>query len=424
MMTNTKASGFGRRAALAALFAGAALGAGVGAAQAQDVTIDFWDQIWGPEQYAVAAQKLVDQYNAETPGVKVVYRSVPWNNWYETYVTAIASGSAPDISTGAGFQAVQFYDFGEILPVDEVVAAMPPDTFAPGALDAVTYDGHQMALPWAIDIRVIYYRKDILAEHGIEPPKTWDELRAAAKAVTGDGVYGLVSSGDPGGMHWILAAAINNGGGLFDAEGKPALTGERSVEALEFLAGFVADGSLNPSSAGYKNDDARASFCRGEAAFMLNPPNQAAGCPESADQYGILDPIAGPHGDFGTVYWVNNIMVYKQTEHPEETMAFLAWWSEHQLPLWTEGLASSIPARTAFAADTFFTSNPQTQFTIEAYLPVAKPMSAQVGGTFPALNEIDGDGFLISAMQAIWQGQPVADVVGPAQAHLEDLVGE
>src|SRR4028118_1353047 len=79
------------------------------AAQAQ-TRIDFWDQIWGPAEYIDTARKLVDQFNKEHPEIKVEYRSVPWANWYQTYSSAIAAGTAPDLSTGAGYQAVQFHD--------------------------------------------------------------------------------------------------------------------------------------------------------------------------------------------------------------------------------------------------------------------------------------------------------------------------
>jgi ABC-type glycerol-3-phosphate transport system substrate-binding protein len=50
---------------------------------------------------------------------------------------------------------------------------------------------------------------------GVKVPTTWAELRAAAKAVTKDGHYGVVSSGDTGGSHYIYNAILNNGGGLF-----------------------------------------------------------------------------------------------------------------------------------------------------------------------------------------------------------------
>ncbi|WP_423066107.1 ABC transporter substrate-binding protein [Devosia sp. CN2-171] len=413
-----------RRAILKLALAGTALTLTMSSALAQAVSIDFWDMIWGGPDYPVAAQALVDRYNAEHPDVKVVYRSVPWTNWYETFVTAIASGSAPDLSTGAGFQAVQLYDQGAILPIDELVAQLDPNDFVPGALDALRYDGHYVALPWAIDTRVLFYRKDLLETAGVAVPTTWQEFREAAKKLTGDGKYGLVSAGDPIGLHWVLAMAINNGGGLFDASGKPALTGERTTEAVQFLADLVADGSLNPASAGYVNDDSNGSFFRGEAAFLLQGPLLPEQAGDAKPQIGIVPPLKGPHGDVGTISWINNVMVYNQTEHPKETMAFLKWWSENALPLWTDGHVGNLPARASIAADDFFQSNPNVKFIMDSYVPVAKPMSAAVGGTFPELSEIEGDGFLLSLTQSIWQGQPIGENLAAAQAHLEELMGQ
>lgn len=391
-------------------------------ASAQSVTLDFWDMMWGGAEYPVAAQALVDRYNAEHPDVKVVYRSVPWTNWYETFVTAIASGSAPDLSTGAGFQAVQLYDQGAILPIDDLVAGMDQNDFVPGALDALKYDGHYVGLPWAVDVRVLFYRKDVLEAAGVAVPTTWQDMRDAAKALTKDDHYGLVSSGDPGGMHWILTSAINNGGGLFDDAGKAAITGERSMEALQFLADFAADGTVNPASAGYVNDDARGAFFRGEAGFLLNGPLLPDQAGDVKDQIGIVPPLKGPHGDVGTVYWVNNVMVYNQTEHPKETMEFLAWWSDNALTLWTDGHSGNLPARKSIASNPYFQDNANVKYIMDTYLPIAKTMAATVGGTFPALNEIDGDGFLMSLMQAIWQGQPIDGPAATAQAHLEEIL--
>lgn len=415
---------FMRRNMIKLALAGTALGLCAGPALAQPVSIDFWDMIWGGPTYPAAAQALVDKYNAEHPDVQVVYRSVPWTNWYETFVTAIASGSAPDISTGAGFQAVQLYDQGAIMPVDEVVAQLDASDFAPGALDALRYDDHYVGLPWAVDLRVLFYRKDVLEAAGVAVPTNWEEFRAAAKTLTADGKFGLVSSGDSGGMHWILASSINNGGGLFDADGNAALNGERTTEALQYLTDLKTDGSVNPASVGYVNDDARGSFFRGEAAFLLNGPLLPDQAGDVKDQIGIVPPMQALHGDVGTVYWVNNIMVYNQTEHPAETMAFLKWWSDNALPLWTEGKAGNLPARQSIQADAYFQDNPSVKYIIDTYLPVSKTMSAAVGGTFPQLNEIDGDGFLMSLMQSIWQGQPLGDNLAAAQSHLEEIMAD
>ncbi|SFU17112.1 sugar ABC transporter substrate-binding protein [Mesorhizobium sp. YR577] len=391
---------------------------------AQQVTLNFWDMNWGDKAYPAAGQALVERYNKEHPDVQVVYRSVPWSNWYETYVTAIASGSAPDISTGGGFQAVQFYDQGSILPVDDVVKEIGNSEFEASTLDAMKYDDHYVGLPWALNVKVVLYRKDILEAAGIKPPTTFDELRQAAKATTGNGKFGLVAAGDASGAHWITHIAIANGGGLFNKDGTAGLTSERSKEGLQILADMVKDGSVNPASAGYTNNDALGAFFRGEATFVLAGATAASQAGEAKSKIGILPPLKGPHGDIQGLYFVNNIMAYKQTQYPKETMAFMKWWSDNAMSLWTEGHVNNLPARQSIASNPYFTNDPDIKFVLDNYMTGAKTLSQIKGGTFPLLNTIDGDGFLWSLVQSIWQGQPLEAPLDSAQSHLEEVLGK
>ena len=417
-----------RNGAIRRFYFAAGLSIALSTAAHAEVKLDFWDQQWGPDSYSQSAKALVDEYNASQSDIKVTYRSVPWTNWYETYVTAISSGSAPDLSTGAGFMAAQFYSMDAIEPVDDLVKQMQADgsaaDFLPGTIDSMKYKDHYVALPWQIDIRMIYYNKDLLAKKGIPVPKTWAEMQAAAKAATGGGTYGLVSAGDTNAVHWILASSINAGGGLFGADGKPALDSGPALDAAKFLGSFAANGSLNPASAGYSTDDARGSFLRGEAAFFLDGPGVTARAGDKAAMVGILDPITSPSGAKGTIYWVNNVMVYKQSKHPKETMKFLKWLSDHEVKLWSKGASCCIPVRQSFLKDAYFKDNTDINTAVAKYVPIAKPMSAPVGGTFPQLNAIDGDGFLASMGQQLWQGIDPAKAAAQAQAHLVELMAK
>lgn len=165
------------------------------------VTIEFWDMIWGAQQYIDAARGMVARFNKENPGIQVNYRSIPWSNWYQTFVTAISAGTAPDISTGAGYQAVQLYDSDAILPIDDVIAELrsngQADDFLPGSIDTLHYDNHYVALPWGIDIRVFYYRKDHFQAANHAVPTDWSGLRDTAKALTTHEHAGIVGSAIP-----------------------------------------------------------------------------------------------------------------------------------------------------------------------------------------------------------------------------------
>ena len=147
-------------------------------------------------------------------------------------MTAIGSGTAPDLSTGAGYQAVQLYDQGAILPIDDLIsqwkASGKLDDFLPNTIENLKYDNHYVALPWAIDIRVWYYRKDLFEQAKLQPPTNWQEFKTAAQALTNSKAdqYGMVTAGDTLGEHLLLALMLNNGGGLFTKERKLDLSSD------------------------------------------------------------------------------------------------------------------------------------------------------------------------------------------------------
>jgi multiple sugar transport system substrate-binding protein len=287
--------------------------------------LQFWDMVWGPPEYIDTAKKLVDQFNASNSGATVTYQSTAWSGWPQVFTTAIGSGTAPDISTGGGYQAVQFYPEGAILELDDVVADLEGSgklgDFLPGTVDRMKYEGHTIALPWAIDIRLPYYRKDLFEAAGVAPPTNWDEFRAAAKALTKDNQYGFTAASGAGANGWqhLWVFLLGNGGGLFGADGAPDVMNERNVEAFQFIADLVKDGSVHPGSAGFTSDDAIKAFGEGSAAMMVSGPGFEKRFPNLAGKVGLLSPLTGPHGDKGTVSWVNNIMVYKQTKNPAAT---------------------------------------------------------------------------------------------------------
>ena len=384
--------------------------------------------ISGPPEYIETGKALVARFNAEHPDIQVRYRSIPWTNWYQTFVTAIGAGTAPDLSTGAGYQAVQLYDQGAIKPIDDVIAEMKStgelDEFFPGTVDRLRYDNHYVALPWSMDIRVWLYRKDILAAANAAPPTNWAELRTAAKSLTTGGKYGLVCSGDTGGSHYLYTLMLNNGGGLFDDKRNLVFQSPRNVEALQFLADLVHDGSVNPASAGYDSDTRRRSFIQGDDAFILDGPGFIDSAPPAVrEQIGVMGPLAGAHGDKGSIAWVNNIMVYEQTKHYEQTKTFLKWWSKNEIVMFTQGHARTLSARKTFLADPYFANDPVRSAIIANYLPIGKSTGYAAPGIFPQLNAIEGDGVMFTLVQQILQGKDVKQAMAQAQPKLQQLVG-
>jgi multiple sugar transport system substrate-binding protein len=399
----------------------------IASVQAQTANIDFWDMGWGPPEYIDVARELVAQFNEEHPGIEVEYRAVPWNNWYQTFLTAVGSGTAPDLSTGASFLPVQFYDVGAIAPIDDLIAELEREgqlaDYVPGVVEVFNYQGDQVALPWSIGTRSWYYRKSLLEEAGVEPPTNWEEFKAVAEALTEGDQYGIVASGDTGGTHYLYTLIVNNGGGLFTASGEPDLLNERNLEALAFYSELAKSGVIHAASAGYSLGDARTAFARGDAAIILDGPGLFRQLSDIADDIGVFAPIEGPHGDHGTFRAVNGIMLYSQSDHPEEAKTFMKWWAEHQAPLWSEGnINGNVPARQSFLADPFFQDNATAKYVVDNYLPIGQHIGANYPGFFPALNEIEGEGFMQTLAQDLLQGKDLMQSVNRAKATFDSIV--
>ena len=66
-----------------------------------------------------------------------------------------------------------------------------------------------------------------------------------------------------------------------------------------------------------------SAFSQGKGAITIHAPGLSGRLPRIAEKIGMLKPLTGPHGEQGTISWVNNIMLYKQGKHPAETKEFL-----------------------------------------------------------------------------------------------------
>jgi multiple sugar transport system substrate-binding protein len=389
------------------------------------VTINFWDMAWGNNSYFDVGKQLVNEFNNTHRGINVVYRGTPWANWYQTFTTAIGSGTQPDISTGASFMGVQFYATHNVLALDDVLDEVKKNgqysDYLPNVFAPMQYQGRTITWPWAIDIRIPLYRTDFFQQAGVQVPTTWDEWRAAAKKLSGNGKYGLVESGaDNITEHVLETLMINNGGGLFSSDGKLNFaTNPLNIEALRFFANLVQDGSVDPASSGYQSADAIRAFSRGDAAMMVGGPGFTAQMdPGVVKNVGIIPPMESPHGTKGTLYWVNNIIVYSGTKHPNETKAFLQWWIQNNKPLWTHGGCNPIPIRSSFYQDPLF--NTPIYSTIKSqYIPIARSANAQATEVFPSLNPLDGDGTLVTLGQNLLGKKDFTTSVQTAQAGLQ-----
>lgn len=156
----------------------------IGCAREPDVvTIRFWAM--GREAEVVGP--LIDEFERDNPGVRVDLQQIPWTAAHEKLLTAFAADGLPDICQLGNTWIPEFAALGTLTPLQPYVdksKIVDRDDYFPGIWDTNVIDGRLLGVPWYVDTRLVFYRKDILAKAGFDkPPATWEEWDRAMAAV-------------------------------------------------------------------------------------------------------------------------------------------------------------------------------------------------------------------------------------------------
>ncbi len=401
----------GLTAAAAAVPLLAACGGGSSSSSAGGA-IKFWDMPWATPAYNDAAKKITESYAPTGSNGKAGYQIIQWNNFYQTFSSAIASKTGPAVSTGGGFQAFQFDQQGQIAYADKVIDALKKngqfDDFLPGVLDPFKSDKGYVAVPWQLDMRVFWYRKSLFDQAGVALPTDWASLLDAGKALKKIGAFGFATGSGAGnniGNHSMIMMMVNNGGGVFTKDGQLDVMNDRNVEATEYLLELVSNGIIDPAAVSYTTDNLNAQWKDKKAAFgpyVLGVPARVG---DTSGDIMVASPIAGPHGDKHGLVFPNNIMMYKNTPSQESSEAFLTYYMGQLKELWRQKLMNALPVFKSITEMPEFTSDANNVKIVKEWQPIAKTFAAQGTSLNANLAVLDGGQALNQFTQTILTGK-------------------
>lgn len=216
---------------------------------------------------------FVDKFHEANPDVKLNLEVVSWNDVYTVVDTRIANNNAPDILNIDVF--ANYANDGLLMPVKDYCPEDLYNDFFPSFIDQSVIDDTVWAVPDLASARAMFYNVDMLKEVGVEPPKTWDELRDVSQAIIDyyDGeVYpwGIDMTTDEGQAAFAYYT-WGNGGGFVDENGEWAVNSDANVEAIEYALSLVKDGFTNPNPATETRYDLQDMFAAGKMAMIIAP---------------------------------------------------------------------------------------------------------------------------------------------------------
>ncbi|CUS06163.1 putative ABC transporter substrate binding protein [Candidatus Promineifilum breve] len=310
-----------------------------------DLTLMGWSS---SDAENVRLQEMVDTFNAANPDLNVTLSQVPD---YDTALqTAIAGGSPPDVFYIDSFRLPDYVEAGALQPIGDQMDAA--DDFYPSLRQAFTIDDTFWCPPKDFSTLGLQYNTDMFDAAGLEYPNadwTWDDLRAAAEALTDTdaGVYGMTLSADFARMIAFLYQA----GGSVTNDDFSAMTLDtpEALEAAEFYIGLVTDGfAAQPSDldSGWPGE----AFGKGQAAMAIEG-NWIA--PFLNDQFpdlnwGLTEMPAGPGGD-ATMAFTVCYGVAADAPNPEASIRLANWLTGAEgMAQWT-GLGLAMPTRASLS---------------------------------------------------------------------------
>ncbi|MCB9161737.1 MAG: ABC transporter substrate-binding protein [Caldilineaceae bacterium] len=285
-------------------------------------------------------KQLVDQWNSENSDIQVEFINGPSSatDRYGLYLQTFQAQSS-DIDV-MEIDVIWPGDLAEhLLDLNQYGAADMMGDYFPAIVENNTVDGALVGAPWYTDGGLLYYRTDLLEKYGYDaPPATWDELEEMAQTIQ-DGeraegnqdFWGFVWQGKAyegltcDALEWVYS---NGGGTIVSPAGEITIDNAAAAAALDRAAAWI--GVITPPGVtGFQEEDSRAVWQGGNAAFMRNwPYAYNLGQAEDSAIAGLFDVTSLPGAEAGQSAatlggW--QMAVSKYSANPDAAAKFALW---------------------------------------------------------------------------------------------------
>ena len=314
-------------------------------AKQTEISLSWWGND-ARNQYTIQA---VEKFEELHPDIKVKCSYSEWSG-YETRnrIQMISDTEADVMQINYGWLG-QYSADGEGYYDIYNLNQMDISQFSEDFLRYGLKEDHLNAIPIAMNAETVYINKTIYDSYGLDVPKTWDDLFAAAKVMKADGIYPLSAAAKSMWLYLISYAEQTTGKPIVTDDGKLNFKAEDFKVMVEFYQRLINE-QVMPQVDFYQRLELDNETYAGCIAWVSDAVNYFGNAVSNgreivAADYTTIDgsnPGQGWYAKPATMYAVS-----KNTEHPEEAAILLNYLMNSKEMAEFQGIEKGIPLSAA-----------------------------------------------------------------------------
>jgi multiple sugar transport system substrate-binding protein len=311
-------------------------------------------ELWAMGREGEVVTELVPEFERTHPGIRVKVQQLPWTAAHEKLLTAFVGDATPDVAQLGNTWIPEFAALGALEPLGPTVAAsdvVREDDYFPGIWDTNRVDGTLYGVPWYIDTRLLFYRRDILAAAGFAaPPRSWAEwmeMLVAIKAHVGPERYAILlplNEFDP-----LLALALQQEEPLLREDGRWGnFRGPGFGRALAFYLEMFRRG-LAPTATNTEISNVWNEFGRGYYSFYISGPWNIGEfkrrLPAEQQASWMTAPLPGPDGPGASIAGGSSLVVFAASPRQRAAWQLIEYLARPEVQVRFYELTGNLPPR-------------------------------------------------------------------------------
>lgn len=313
-------------------------------------------RIWAMGKEGEVLGELVPEFERTHPNIKVRVQALPWTAAHEKLLTGFAGESLPDLCQLGNTWMPEFTVLGALEDLSPWVSrskVIQENDYFSGIWASNVFEDRTYGIPWYVDTRLLFYRKDLLQKAGFsQPPTTWQEWQTVLmkiKQLVGPDKFAVLLPLNEFEPPIILA--LQQPSEMLREQGT---RGNFQSADFKKAYGFYLDlfrKKLSPSVGNQEISNVWQEFERGYFSFYITGPWNVSEfktrLPKSLQSAWGTAPMPAPEAGKPAYSMAggSSLVIFQSSKHKQEAWAFLEYLSRPEVQIRFNELTGDLPPR-------------------------------------------------------------------------------